>query len=160
SDVEEGLLRARPGTFIEDLAVLDGLSVVESMENFLSEADRHRLGRVRIDARLARRAAPKIPGVVIDLESRRRIWFGRAPAQDAPGEVRPERKWNTFSLALEELERGRDWSLIDLRWDTAPIWERRAAHESAAGSEREAAQAGSAEHGASGDLRQNESAVE
>ena len=123
----------RPGERFADYAALDGLAAALSMERSLSEADRLFLGRISIDARRAREASVQIPGTVIDLEGRRRVFFGRSPAERAAGEVPTASKWRTLSRCLEEIRLGRDWSLLDLRWDRPTVWERAAARQSADG---------------------------
>lgn len=111
----------RPGEWIEGDHRWDALCVARSLERHLARVDRARLGPIVIDARGAREASVREPGIVLDLEHRRRILFGRAPDGTAPGELPPEAKWESVSRGLAALAEGRDWSLLDVRWDEPQV---------------------------------------
>ena len=69
------------------------------------------------------------PGIVIDLEHRRRILFGRVPDGRSPGELPAAAKWQSVASALELLRRGEDWELVDVRWDQMTTQWRRSAED-------------------------------
>lgn len=108
------------GDVLRSAALVDALAVAESMWRCLASDDLARLGRVAIDARRAREATVEEPGTVLWLEQGRRVYFGRSPNLDAPGELPVETKWRSVSRALRTLDPGEgalDWELADARWD-------------------------------------------
>jgi hypothetical protein len=117
---------SRAGERLTEPRHVDALSVAIEMRAALAKEDFDVLGPPLIDAARAREASVEIPGVVILLEGRRVVWFGRAPNARAPGERPSEKKWADLKRALVLL-RGlrqtprasdaRDWSFLDLRWD-------------------------------------------
>jgi hypothetical protein len=121
---------ARPGERLKEPRHVDALSVALSLRNGLDADDSKLLGPVLIDATNARRASVDVPGVVIQLERRRTVWFGRAPNAGAIGERPVERKLadlHKAALLLRGLDaspppaEARDWSLLDVRWDTSDV---------------------------------------
>ncbi len=122
--------RARAGDRLAQARHIDALAVALSMNAALAKEDFELLGPVLIDATDARRASVEVPGVVIRLEGRRTVWFGRAPGSNAVGERPFENKWKDVhkaALRLRGLDtvppapEARDWSLLDVRWDTSDI---------------------------------------
>ena len=116
---DETSSRTRPGDLLVADEQVAALAVARSMWEHLAPEDVRRLGRVVIDA--SRPTAPDgLPGgVVIDLEGRRRILFGRAPlpTDRVLGELPIHMKWDNVRAALRALDEGSDWVLFDARWD-------------------------------------------
>jgi hypothetical protein len=115
--------RAQAGAVLHEARHLDALSVAASMRAALSSEDFEAMGRPLIDATRARQASVTEPGIVIELEHRREVRFGRPPSTAEPGELPCALKWESLSRALHAL-RGpepRDWSVLDVRWDVAAI---------------------------------------
>jgi hypothetical protein len=111
-----------PGDVLDGEHELDALSVAISMRANLSGDVFDVLGPPLVDARRAREASVEDPGVVLELEGRRIVRFGRAPWSDAPGELPAELKWRALARAARELRDGeRDWDAIDVRWDVPDI---------------------------------------
>lgn len=97
---------------------LAGLAIAGSMWEHFEPKARESLGRSLIDATAAEHTGPAEPGAKILLEGPRTIWFGRSPRDDSEGGLPNALKWQHLALALGVTdETGRDWSLIDLRWD-------------------------------------------
>jgi hypothetical protein len=128
--------RARPGDRLREARHVDALAVALSMRAALDKIDFELLGPPLIDATDARAASVEIPGVVLRLENRRTVWFGRAPGSGAVGERPVADKWRDLhkaALRLRGLDAtppspdARDWSLLDVRWDTSDITWRDAA---------------------------------
>jgi len=115
--------RAQPGARLCEARHLDALSVAVSMRGALSDEDFEAMGPPLIDATRARQASVTEPGVVIELEHRREVLFGRAPWTDEPGELPCALKWEALSRALHALRGAdaRDWSVLDVRWDVAAL---------------------------------------
>jgi hypothetical protein len=109
-----------PGERLDAPEQLDALAVAITMWNELAPEARGSLGRVLIDA--SSPAAPDgLPGgVLLELEMRRRIVFGRAPGGPFPGELPHDVKWKSVARGLESLESGSSWGTYDVRWD-APV---------------------------------------
>lgn len=118
---DDGLLdAARPGDWLVEPEHTDALEVALSMAEHLDEDLRAALGRVRIDARTARRASVEEPGVRLELEGGRLAFFGRSPECGEPGELPVASKWRSLTRAFELYARdplASDWDLVDLRWD-------------------------------------------
>ncbi len=121
---------ARPGERLTQARHIDALSVALSMREALDADDSKLLGPPLIDATNARTASVEVPGVVIQLERRRTVWFGRAPNSGAIGERPVERKLldlHKAALLLRGLDatpppaEAHDWSLLDVRWDTSDV---------------------------------------
>jgi hypothetical protein len=121
---------ARPGERLKEPRHVDALGVALSMRASLSAEDFKLLGPPLIDATNARAATVEIPGVVLQLERRRTVWFGRTPGCGAVGERPVEHKWADLRKAAQLLGGldatparvgARDWSLLDVRWDTSDI---------------------------------------
>jgi hypothetical protein len=123
----DGAFESSPaGSRLTEPRHVDALRVAVEMRASLSKDDFNVLGPPLIDATRSREASVEIPGVVILLEGRRVVWFGRAPGTAAPGERPSLNKWTDLKRAIELL-RGlsrtpraadaRDWSFLDLRWD-------------------------------------------
>lgn len=127
---------AAVGARLQEPAWIDGLAVARSMVDHLRVEDRRALGRVLIDARHDFAPDGLPGGVTIDLEDRRRILFGRSPAADAPGELPVALKWSAVAWAIEELREGRDWSLLDARWDEPVLFARGSSQDRLAGETR------------------------
>ena len=106
-----------PGERLTGATELEALSVAVSLWDELAVEAREALGRVRIDA--TRGVAPDgLPGgIVIDLEQRRRLLFGRAPSAAPPGELPSAFKWAHVARAMKARERGEPWDTYDVRWD-------------------------------------------
>jgi len=120
----------RPGDLLTEPQYSDGFAVASSMWDHMAPEDIAALGRMVIDA--SRETAPDgLPGgVVIDLEDRRRILFGRpplvagAPDQDPggrAGELPLTQKWQNIAAAARALSEGTDWVLFDARWDVPEV---------------------------------------
>lgn len=121
---------ARPGERLAQPRHLDALQVAIEMRAALSQEDFELLGPPLIDATQARAASVEIPGVVIQLEGRRSITFGRAPGANAVGERPSANKWKDVHRAALYLRglgstppptEARDWSYLDVRWETSDI---------------------------------------
>lgn len=118
---------SRPGERLAEPRHLDALEVAVSMREALTAEQFGVLGPPLIDATRARAASVSEPGVVIKLEARRLVLFGRPPNAHEPGELPQEFKWAALGRALEDLAGGDpalDWSTLDVRWDV-PVIERR-----------------------------------
>ncbi len=116
----QGRAELAEGARVASPALLDGLAVANALWEHLSKEDWFALGRFVIDARTARLASDVEPGTVMWLEGARRIYFGRSPNLDAPGELPYARKCASISAALVKLapsETQFDWELADVRWD-------------------------------------------
>jgi hypothetical protein len=120
--------RLHPGPVVWPDVATDGLAVAQSLWASLDPASLAKLGRVVIDAREARTATVENGGVVILMEQGRRVFFGRAPNTDEPGELPVEQKWKGLQRALRYLEpigeNGPpefDWELVDVRWDVPEL---------------------------------------
>jgi hypothetical protein len=113
----------RPGDRLKQMRHLDGLAVAVSMRAGLAREDFETMGPALIDASGARRASVSDPGVLLKLDGRKLVFFGRAPDTREPGELPAEFKWAALSRALAETRRGpeRDWSVLDVRWDVPAI---------------------------------------
>jgi len=107
----------RPGDVLGDACDRDALAVAISMWNHLSPKDICELGRLTIDASRGHAYDGLPGGVVIDLERKRRIIFGRPPGSGIPGELPARFKWRSIERALARLRKGEDWALFDARWD-------------------------------------------
>ena len=116
------------GTTVLEPSAVDGLSVAQSMWQYLGAGEVSRLGRIVIDARRARQVSLEEPGTILWLENARRIEFGRSPNLDAPGELPAAQKWALVARALELLDPSStassapvDWSVLDVRWDQGAL---------------------------------------
>jgi len=145
---------ARAGDRLTQPRHVDALAVALSMRGALDADDFRLLGPPLVDATNARVASVDNPGVVIQLERRRTLWFGRAPGSGAIGERPVEHKWadvHKAALLLRGLDAAsvpasaHDWSLLDVRWDTSDITWRDAPATDADGNGKGSA----AEHGTS-----------
>lgn len=128
--------RARPGERLKEPRHLDALAVAISMRAGLTREEFRSLGPPLVDATEARLDPLAHPGVVVRLEGRRAIVFGRAPNASAIGERPAERKWADVRKAAAFLQglhteppapSARDWAFLDVRWDTPDITWRDAA---------------------------------
>ncbi len=122
--------RVRPGDRLKEMRHLDALAVAISMRAALTKADFEVMGPPLIDATAARLDPVASKGVLLQLEARRTIQFGRPPNVEAIGERPQDAKWADVRHALEFLrklrttpptEGARDWAFLDVRWDTADI---------------------------------------
>ena len=114
----------REGGVLTSAAAVDGLSVAAALWRELGPDDWARLARIVIDAREARLATVEIPGTVLLLENGRRVYFGRSPNLDAPGELPIAHKCASLARALrlpESADAPLDWELADVRWDRAEV---------------------------------------
>lgn len=117
-----GGLAAKPNDpWVRDPALLGALSVADSFWSELPPADARRLGRFVIDASGDGEASVERPGTVLELEGGRRVWFGRSPYRATAGELAVETKWAHLMAAIGYLDAGRDWTLVDVRWDRPDI---------------------------------------
>jgi len=118
--------RVRPGEVLREARHLDALAVAVSMRESLSNDDFEAMGPPLIDATRARQASVAEPGIVLELEHRREVLFGRAPSTDEPGELPCRLKWESLSRALHGLRgpEAHDWSILDVRWDVAAMQSR------------------------------------
>lgn len=124
-----------PGSRLAERRHRDALAVAISMRAALSAEDFDTLGPPLVDASHALEASVTEPGIVLRLEGRRLVLFGRSPESGEPGELPSALKWASLVRAIEDLRSGDpalDWSVVDVRWDRPSI-ERRAPLE--AGSE-------------------------
>ncbi len=112
--------RVRPGQVLREPRHVDALAVAISMREHLGAREFERMGPPLIDATRARQASAEEPGVLIHLEDRRVVLFGRAPDSGRPGELPTERKWSGLTRALAQLAQ-RDWQVLDVRWDVPSI---------------------------------------
>jgi hypothetical protein len=127
--LEEGAREAVfEGAQLATPAAVDGLAVARALAGELGGDDWIRLGRCVIDARRAREATVEVPGVVLWLEGGRRVYFGRSPNLDAPGELPFATKCASLARALRLFDAGSaggagavDWELADVRWDRPEI---------------------------------------
>jgi hypothetical protein len=121
--------RVEAGAVLHEPRHLDALSVAASMRAALSSEDFEAMGPPLIDATRARQASVAEPGIVIELEHRREVLFGRPPWTDEPGELPCALKWDSLSRALHALHgpERRDWLVLDVRWDVAAMQARSAA---------------------------------
>lgn len=101
---------------LTSVAALDGLALANALWRDLPAGAFARLGRAVIDARRSRQASVEDPGSLLWLENGRRVWFGRAPNLDAPGELPVASKLESLARALDQLDT-LDWELVDVRWD-------------------------------------------
>ena len=108
-----------PGDRITDAALLDALEVARSMQRNLTPEQQRLLGRIVIDASAAKAPDGLPGGVVIDLEGKRRILFGRPPGSGEPGELSVITKWQSIlaGLAAPSGSEPPVWDLLDVRWD-------------------------------------------
>ncbi len=117
--------RASPGQRLAERRHRDALAVAVSMRSSLSAEDFEVMGAPVIDASHAPTASVEDPGVVLQLEGSRRVYFGRAPGSNEPGELPEAKKWEALARALKALRAtsadARDWSLLDVRWDVPDI---------------------------------------
>jgi len=104
--------------WLEDPALLGALSIADSMWSDLAPEAAHGLGRFVIDATRDAETSVEEPGTRLELEGGRRIYFGRSPYLQAPGELPAETKWANLAKALAL---DGDWDRLDLRWDTPEI---------------------------------------
>jgi len=114
----------RPGDALKEQRHVDGLAVACSMRLSLSRTDFELMGPALIDATRARRASVTEPGVLLKLDGRRLVFFGRVPNCGEPGELPAEFKWSSLSRALQQTKTeagARDWSVLDVRWDVPAI---------------------------------------
>lgn len=112
------------GNVLDSAGAHDGLAVAAVLERELAADDWIRLGRAVIDARTARTTSVEEPGTVLLLEGARRIYFGRSPNLDAPGELPVKNKCASLARALRLAESGEppvDWELVDVRWDVPEV---------------------------------------
>ncbi len=116
-----------PGDRITDSALLDALQVARSMQRHLTPDQQRLLGRIVIDASAAEAPDGLPGGVVIDLEGKRRILFGRPPGSGEPGELSVDSKWQSVLSALEGGAQAPVWHLLDVRWDQ-PVMHLREEH--------------------------------
>lgn len=112
---------AGPGDRLELEHHLDALSVAESLLQHLPADVNRRMGPVVIDTARAAEASVSEPGTRLLLEDRRLVLFGRPPAQRAAGELPAALKWSHLARGIAELVAGRDWDLLDVRWDRAEL---------------------------------------
>jgi hypothetical protein len=112
----------RPGDALWEERHLAALSVAKSMRAELDWQIFETMGPPLIDASRSRFTSVDEAGVLIDLEGARRVWFGRAPWTDEPGELPAELKWESLKRAVLQLRNGeQDWDLLDVRWDQPEI---------------------------------------
>lgn len=147
---------AVPGERLTQNRHLDALAVAISMRSALTPEEFKLLGPPLIDATESRRASVEIPGVVILLDGRREVYFGRAPNAGLPGERPSTSKWADLKRAIHLLPglgtdavppTSHDWSFLDVRWDTPDITWRSTPEEAAAAAEAEAEAANAKKHG-------------
>jgi hypothetical protein len=150
---------AQPGDRLSQNRHRDALAIAISMRAALTEEDFALLGPPLIDATEARRASTDVPGVVLRLEGRREVYFGRVPDAGMPGERPTASKWSDLRRAATFLrglgteavpDTSRDWSFLDVRWDTSDITWRLSPEEAAAAAEAEAAAKAAKKSGGAG----------
>lgn len=81
------------------------------------------LGPMVVDASQEAQASKDQPGVVLRLEERRLVWFGRAPWTSV-GETPLKVKVENMERAARLLEPGpnmKPWTFLDVRWDNPDI---------------------------------------
>ena len=103
----------------------DALDVAVSMRASLEAEDFETMGAPAIDASHARSASVEDPGIVLHLEGSRRVYFGRVPSSDEPGELPAAKKWDALRRGLKAFAStsadARDWELLDVRWDVPDV---------------------------------------
>lgn len=112
---------AGPGDRFELPHHLDALSVAHSLLEHLPADVNRRLGPVVIDSTRAAQAGVDEPGTRLLLEDRRLVLFGRPPSARAAGELPAALKWSHLARGVAALAAGRDWDLLDVRWDRAEL---------------------------------------
>ncbi len=112
--------RARAGQVLGETRHVDALAVAVSMREHLGAREFETMGPPLVDATKARQTSAEVPGVLIQLQERRVVLFGRAPDSGKPGELPTENKWSSVTRALRELAQ-RDWQVLDVRWDVPAI---------------------------------------
>lgn len=112
---------AGPGDPLDLPHHLDALSVAESLLAHLPAEVNRRMGPVVIDTERAAEADVQEPGTRLLLEDRRLVLFGRPPSHRAAGELPAALKWSHLARGIAELSAGRDWDLLDVRWDRAEL---------------------------------------
>jgi hypothetical protein len=123
---EPGALDHAPvGARLANVELLDALDVAVSMRASLTAEDFETMGAPAIDAACARQASVEEPGVVLYLEGRRRVLFGRPPSSGEPGELPAEKKWESMRRGLRAMRAttrdARDWEILDVRWDVPDV---------------------------------------
>lgn len=116
-----GLKEPIESVYLEDPVVLGALSVADSLWTELDPGVATALGRIVIDATKDAEASVEEPGTRIELEGGRLIYFGRSPYLGAAGELPVATKWANLEKAMNLLDAGKDWNLLDLRWDQPDI---------------------------------------
>lgn len=126
--LDGALDRLRPGDRLVDDRHRDALSVALSLGRELAPSERRDLGRILIDASAPLAVDGQPGGVVLDLEERRRILFGRSPRGYHPGELPAPAKWRHVAAAAATLAGGGDWAVLDARWDEPDYYDQSEAH--------------------------------
>lgn len=120
----EGRLDALvPGDKLPQGPYADALRLAQAMRLELDPEASLLLGPVLVDASKAGEADVQRPGVVLQLEERRVVWFGRLPWTSV-GETPLKLKVENLERAARLLEPGegmRSWIFLDLRWDHPDI---------------------------------------
>ena len=106
-----------PGDALEDPRLLDALALAGSLRAHLRPHERSWLGRIVIDASSPVAFDGHEGGLRLLLEGSRSVVWGRSPAVDAPGELPQALKWAAVLEGLSALGEGREWDLLDVRWD-------------------------------------------
>jgi len=122
--------RAWPGDYLAEEVHVVALEVAVSMAEHLSPREQDLLGRVVIDASGCEVVSVTEPGILLELEEERLVFFGRPPYTGNPGGLDPARKWRSIVRAMELVspERGADfvdWDVLDARWDRPDLVPRR-----------------------------------
>lgn len=121
---------ARPGERLTQPRHVDALLVAIEMRAEITREEFELLGPPLIDATQSRSASVDVPGVVIQLEGKRSVYFGRAPHSGFVGERPSANKWADFKRAVAYLRglgtvapppSARDWAFLDVRFDTSDI---------------------------------------
>lgn len=112
-----------PGDKLPAGPYADALRLAQAMRLELDPEASLLLGPVLVDATRAAEAGVDHPGVVLQLEERRVVWFGRLPWASV-GETPLKQKVENLERAARLLEPGdgmKPWTFLDLRWDHADI---------------------------------------
>lgn len=120
----EGRLDALvPGDKLPAGPYTDALRLAQAMRLELDPEASLLLGPLLVDASKAAEADLQRPGVVLQLEERRVVWFGRLPWASV-GETPLKQKIENLERAARLLEPGdgmKPWAFLDLRWDHPDI---------------------------------------
>lgn len=112
-----------PGDKLPAGPYTDALRLAQAVRLELDPEASLLLGPLLVDTTQADKAGVDHPGVVLQLEERRVVWFGRLPWASV-GETPLKQKVENLERAARLLEPGdgmKPWTFLDLRWDHPDI---------------------------------------